>query len=206
MSKWASASQQLQSSWTRQQDARIAALEKQLAQEEGESKRLATALAASSQRCLELEVAAQQSSSMLWNVTKRLIASRDIYDRPIVRLPAVVAAVSNLPPGSQLTTDAKLEVGRIVTRMPEFQHILTKTDVKLEDGTQREINMFEESDLPVLLPVLFRWIEEQPYTVWENALVLVAYKLSPHLVPDMSNIAMEYLGAPEKSKKTCLLL
>jgi hypothetical protein len=202
MSKWASASQKLQSSWTTQQDVRIATLEKQLKRVEDENKRLATALTASSQRCVEFEVAIMESSSMLWNVTKRLISSRDIYDRPIVRLPAVVAAVSGLPPGSQLTTEAKLEVGRVVARMPAFRHIITKTDVIMEDGSQREINMFEESDLPVLLPVLFQWIEKQPFTVWEDPFPLVAQQLMPHFIPDIANIMLEFLGAPKKSKNT----
>jgi hypothetical protein len=199
LSKWANASQKLQSLWTTQQDVRIATLEKQLKQVENENKRLATALTASSQRCVELEVAIMESSSMLWNVTKPLVFSRDFYDRPIVRLPAVVAAVSGLPLGSQLTTEANLEVGRVVARIPAFRHI-TKTDVITENGSQREVNMFEESDLPVLLPVLFQWIEKQPFTVWEDPFPLVAQRLVPYFITDIVNIMLEFLGAPEKSK------
>lgn len=195
-SKWTSASHQLQASWTTQQDARIAALEKQLQQSERERKRLADELTVCSQRCVELEQAAQQSSSMLWNVTKRLVTTSDVYDRPIVRLPAVVSAVSSLPPGSELRTDAKLQVGRVVACLPEFQHRLTKTDIKLEDGSLRAINFFEDVDLPVLLPVLFEWIEKQPFTVWEDAFDLVKHRLSSHLIPDMANIVLGYLGAP----------
>ena len=195
MSRWgtsaAAASTTLTASWTTQQDERIARLEKELAATRLQNQKLTDRLA----QLEHIKQGSVQCAEMLWNLSKYVLTTHDQQGNEIVRLPEVAEALAAMPRGS-LTMDAKLRLGKYVARMPEFRTFepREKAHVIADDGKSTiSINAYEPAELGELLPAIFRWIQDQPFTVWEDSRARLLALLDTHLIPDMANLVAGYL-------------
>jgi len=194
------AAQRLSTSWTTQQDARIAQLEARIKVLEPELALTKTRLASVQKECAEMHENANSANAMLWNVARHILATKDVYGREIVRLPDVAQALANVSHGRFTLDTKKLGMGPVVARLPDFRHCPKTQVVSDTDASQQIlINLYQHQDLPVILPALFAWMQKQPFNVWENHARLVGDELSPHVIPVLAHIIMEYAGC-EMSK------
>ncbi len=189
-----SAASRLQSKWTVQNDAQVALLEQRLKAAQLQNARLEKRL----EEMLLMEEQRDDAHAMLWNLSRQLLTTQDIFGNPIVRLPHIAEAMAGIPLGS-LGLDAKLDIGRVVARLPEFQHV-TGTYIKKDEtlastssSNTMHINRYTPEDLPQLLPILFNWMNNQPFTIFKDPHKLLMQELNSHLIPDLAQLVVGYL-------------